>query len=154
MLNEEFEACNTRDGSIVRTCPERRMAKVFTVDANVEKLRWQGDVSELPREWRELLRSAGDLYHRCLEDRTVDYDDGPSDGTATYLPGIGWCSTEGNHVQLLFEDGVRMEMNLGKQEILYCNANRRKEKWRLDRDRLPSYITERLDRCSAYKDVS
>jgi len=46
-----------------------------------------------------------------------------------------------------------MEVNLDDQEILYCDVNRRKEKWRLNHDHLPNYIRERLDSCRAFKDV-
>jgi hypothetical protein len=147
MLNGEFEACDAREGIVIRLNLERGTIKVSSI--NEEDLRWQGDINEIPGTWKKLLRSSILLYQKCL---SVSSDQN-SDDTAVCVPGIGWCVTRGQKRQLLFEDGVRMEVNLDDQEILYFDANRTKERLRLNKDRLPTYIKERLDRCRGFKDV-
>ena len=149
MLNGEFEACDAREGVVIRLNPETGTIKVSSVDEETEDLRWQGDINDIPGIWKKLLQSSILLYQKCL---AVSSDQN-SDDTAACVPGIGWCVTQGKRIQLLFEDGVRMEVNLEDEEILYCDVNRRKEKLRLNQDRLPKYIRERLNQCRAFKDV-
>lgn len=153
MLNGEFEGCDTMEGTVIRLNPELRTVKVLSVDMDVENLRWQGNVNEIPAIWRDLLRSSSLLYQKCLAVNKCSPSDEGSDSTALCIPGIGWCAIHGTRVQFLFDDGSRMEINMEDQEILFYDTKRRKEKWQLNQDRLPTYIKERLDRCMAFKDV-
>lgn len=153
MLNGEFEASDIRERTVIRLNSGLRTVKVLSVDEDVENLRWQGDLVEIPELWKDLLRSSILLYQKCLAvNKETSYDE-ESDSTALCIPGIGWCAIHGKWVQFLFEDGSRMEINMEGQGILYCDTNRRKEKWRLNQDQLPTYIKERLDRCMAFRDV-
>jgi hypothetical protein len=153
MLNGDFEASNTREGIVLRLNPELRALKVLSIDGDVENLRWQGDVNEIPPAWRDLLRSSTHLYQKCLAmDKGTSFNE-EADNTAVCVPGIGWCAIHGKRVQFLFEDGSQMEMNMEDREIQFCDIKRRKERWRFDHDRLPIYIKDRLDRCTAFRDV-
>ena len=149
MLNGEFEACDAREGIVIRLNVERGTIKVSSVNEEAEDLRWHGDINDIPGTWKKLLQSSILLYQKCLSVSPRRN----SDDTAVCVPGIGWCVTQGQKTQLLFDDGVRMEVNLDDQELLYCDVNRTKERLRLNKDRLPTYIKERIDRCRAFKEV-
>jgi hypothetical protein len=153
MLNGEFEGSDTREGTFVRVNCAQRTAKVYSIEDDLENLRWQGDVTDVPPDWRDLLRSSLLLYQKCLAiNKDASFSDDP-DNTARCVPGIGWCTTQGKRIQFFFEDGSRMIINTEYQEIIYCDPNQKKEKWELNHYRLPTYIEERLDRCMAFKDV-
>jgi len=153
MLNGEFEACNTREGIVLRLNPELRAVKVLSMDGDVENLRWQGDVTEIPAVWRDLLQSSTHLYQKCLAVNKGTSSNEEADSTAVCVPGIGWRTIHGKRVQFLFEDGSRMEINMEDREILFCDIKRRKERWQFDHDRLPIYIKDKLDKCVAFRDV-
>ena len=85
MLNGEFEACDAREGILIRWNPETRMIQAFSVHEDVENLRWQGELSDIPGTWKKLVRSSLLLYQKCL---AVSPDQN-SDGTAVCVPGIG-----------------------------------------------------------------
>jgi hypothetical protein len=151
MLNGEFEAYNAKDGIVSRILPEERSIKIFIIDKGGEKLQWQGAIEDIPRMWRDVSRSTTALYNKCLALSKGAIDDGHSDGTARCVPGVGWCSVHGKTIQLLFEDAVRIEIQLQTREILYCDGSRKKERWRLADEELPEYIRERLARSQVFK---
>src|SRR5204863_8656804 len=66
MLNGEFEGSNTREGTFIRINRAQRTAKVYSVEEEVENIRWQGDVTDIPADWRGLLRSSLLLYQKYL----------------------------------------------------------------------------------------
>jgi hypothetical protein len=151
MLNGEFEAYNAGDGIVSRIFPEERSIKLFLIDKGIENIQWQGAMENIPRIWRDILRSTTGLYNKCLALSKGAIDDGSSDGTARCVPGVGWCSVHGKAIQLLFEDGVRMEIQRQTREILYCDGKRKKERWQLADERLPQYIRERLARSQVFE---
>lgn len=151
MLNGDFEAVDMVEATMVRMGTDRRSAKVFTLNENVEKLQWQGNNDEIPGVWKSLLRSATTVYQKCLTVSGEQFES--EDGTAICVTGVGWCSVRGKRIQVLFDDAVRIEVDLDEREVMYCDARRRKERWQLNHDHLPSYIRERLDRCRAFRDV-
>ena len=150
MLNGEFEAWNSREGVIVRISEDKRDVKIISVEGDCESIQWQGAMDDIPQVWREPLRSATSLYRKCvsLSKEAVD-----ADGTAVCVPGVGWCATRDKKIQLLFEDGIRMEVDLDGKRVVYCDARRRKERWRFGDEDLPMYIRERLRRCEVFRDV-
>lgn len=151
MLNGEFEAYNAGDKMVWRIIPEEKSVKVFKIERGVEKLQWQGPLDDVPKNWRDISRSSTTLYKKCLALSTSTVHEGVDDNTAMCIPGVGWCSVEGTRIQLLFEDGIRMEIQLQTKEVLYCGGRRRKEKWRLDDQKLPEYIWERLIQSQVFK---
>jgi len=154
MLNGDFEGCNIQQGILIRRGSKQRVVKVFTLDDDVEELQWEGDLSEIPQEWEDLLRSSVELYSRFRALGDNARLDEESDDTSRCIPGVGWCSTRGSKVQLLlFKDGVRIDVNMETGELVYCSKNQRKEKWALHHGRLPTYITEKLELCRAFADV-
>jgi hypothetical protein len=152
MLNDEFEAWDSREGIIVRFSADQSNIRFHSVDGEREDLRWQGNVGDTPRVWRESLRSATTLYRKCLSLSTETAGE-DTDGTAKFVPEVGWCATRDRKIQFLFEDGVRMEIDPEARNLVYCDARRRKERWRLSDDDLPRHIRERLERCSVFRDV-
>ena len=154
MLNGDFEVCDMQHGILIRRGAKERVVKVFTVDEEgVDHFEWEGDISEIPDKWEDLLRSSVKLYSRCIALSNRGLPEGDLEDTANFVSGVGWCTTRGPMVQFLFKDAVRIDVNLEKRELMYCNANRRKERWPLYYDRLPTYITERLDQCRAFTDA-
>jgi hypothetical protein len=152
MLNDEFETCDSREGIIVRISADQKDVRIFSVDGEREDLRWQGNVDDTPRVWRESLRSATSLYRKCLSLSTETAEE-DTDGTAKCVPGVGWCATRDKKMQFLFEDGVRMEIDREARNLIYCDLRQRKERWRLTDEDLPRYIRERLEQCSVFRDV-
>ena len=153
MLNGDFEAFDTQQGILIRRCAKHGTVKVFTLGEDVEQLEWEGDVSEIPDRWKDLLRLSLELYSRCIKLSNDGLHDEGLDDTARFVSGIGWCTMHGPVVRLLFKDAVRIDVNLEKQEVMYSKPNRSKEKWPLHHDRLPSYIAERLDQCKAFAEA-
>jgi len=154
MLNGDFEGCNIQQGILIRRGSQQSVVKVFTLDDDVENLEWEGDVSEIPHKWEDLLRSSVELYSRFEALSNGALHDEESEDTARFIPGIGWCSTRGSKVQLLlFQDGVRIEVNVETGELVYCSKSRRKEKWSLHHGRLPPYVRERLEQCRAFAEL-
>ena len=150
MLNGDFEGCNTQRGILIRRGAKQSTVKVYRLDEDVEELLWEGNISDIPSEWGDVLRSSAQLYSRCMAMDKDTPSEGGSEDTARCIPGVGWCTTRGPKVQLLFKDGVRIDLSVERRELLYCNKNGRKEKWPLHQDRLPRYITQRLDRCKEF----
>jgi hypothetical protein len=150
MLNGEFEAWNSREGVIVRISEDKKEVKIISVQGDCESIQWQGAIDDIPQVWREPLRSATSLYRKCvsLSREAVD-----ADGTAVCVPGVGWCATRDKKIQLLFEDGIRMEVDLDGKRLVYCDARRRKERWRFGDEDLPMYIRERLRQSEVFRDV-
>ena len=151
MLNGEFEAYNAGNGIVSRIFPDEQSIKFFLIDKGMEKIQWQGGMEDVPRIWRDASRSTTGLYNKCLALSTGAIDDGSSDGTARCVPGVGWCSVHGKTIQLLFEDGVRMDIQLQTREILYCDGKRKKERWQLADEKLPQYIRERLAQSQVFE---
>jgi hypothetical protein len=151
MLNGEFEAYSAVDRMVWKTIPEEKSVKLFNIERGVENLQWQGPMDDVPRKWRDISRSSTALYKKCLALSTSTVNEGVDDNTAMCIPGVGWCSVEGTRIQLLFEDGIRMEIQLQTKEILYCDASRRKERWHLNDTKLPEYIRERLAQSQVFK---
>jgi hypothetical protein len=151
MLNGDFEAYDVRERTLIRLSNERQTAKVFSVNEDVEILRWQGDIEGITNEWRNAIQSSIRLYEKCLALHSLDSCD-DIDDTALCVPGVGWCSIRGENVQFLFADGVSMKINMDSRQLVYCDANRRKERWLLNQGQIPSYVKERLERCMIFKD--
>ena len=82
MLNGEFEACDTKEGTVIRVSPGQRTVKVSSIDEDEESLQWHGDMNNIPGIWKELLRSSLHLYKKCL---AVSSDE-ITDATAVFAP--------------------------------------------------------------------
>jgi hypothetical protein len=152
MLNGDFEGVDLVQGKGVRISNTgREEVKVFVVKDDLESVQWQGPVDEIPRLWRPTVDSAMTLYKKCmlLEGRT----EGEGRDTAVCVPGLGWCNVRGKRIQMFFEDGVRMEVDLETREIVYCDIRRRKERWKLGGEDLPRHVLQRLEQCEVFKDV-
>jgi hypothetical protein len=153
MLNNDFEAWNASEGTVVRILQDKQ-TKIFSVTGEVETLRWQGTADDdIPTRWRGTLRNALTIYQKCLRLSEEKSEAEEEDCTARCVPGVGWCSVRGKRIQLLFDDGIRMDINLHERSIVYCDSRRRKERWKLESGELPGYIREKLDRCEVFKDV-
>ena len=147
MLNGDFEMVELSEGIVVRIF--NTMKEVRILSGNGENIQWEGPVDEIPKLWQPALGSAIRLYRKCMllegQGETVD--------TAVCVPGVGWCHVRGKRIQMLFEDGVRLDVDLESQEVVYCDVRRRKEQWRLEQEGLPRYVLERLRQCEIFKDV-
>lgn len=154
MLNGDFEGFDLKEGILVRILKMStgKDVKVCSVKDDVESIQWQGPQDEIPKLWQPSLNSALALFKMCMRlDRKNEENEG--DETAICVPGVGWCNVRGKKIQMLFEDGVRMEVNLETKEIVYCDLRRRKEWWKLDQEDLPRYVLERLEQCEVFRDV-
>jgi hypothetical protein len=152
MLNGEFEVWNARQSLLLRITSDGQDVKILSVDGERERVCWQGNVDHVPRVWRDSLRYATLLYRKCLS-LSVDARDDVDDVTAMFVPGVGWCSKRGKTTQLLFEDGVRIDVDHSEGILIYCDERRNKERWRFNDGDLPRYICERLQRCEVFRDV-
>ena len=154
MLNGEFEACESRNGLVVRLIPEDRSVKVFSMNDDSEELRWEGDIERIPDIFRTTLESSFRLYKKCqgiFDGNSMDYE--PHD-TALCVPRVGWCAIRGNRYQFLFEDGVRMVVDRNLREIIYSDAWRDKRKWRWgDFEQLPRHVKARIEKIALFRDV-
>ena len=156
MLNGDFEGVDLNDGRGVRIFKamkeDEEEVKVFSIkEDGRESIHWQGQMDEIPKPWQPAVSSAMTVYRKCM--LLEGEREGDGEDTAVCVPGLGWCSVRGKRIQMLFEDGVRMEVNLENQEIVYCDVRRRKQRWRLNQGDLPGYILERLEKCEVFKDV-
>jgi hypothetical protein len=151
MLNGDFEGVDLNEGTGVRiskAMKEGEEVKVFSIkEDGGESIQWQGPMDEIPKLWQPAVSSAMTVYRKCM------LLEGEGEDTAVCVPGLGWCNVRGKRIQMLFEDGVRMEVNLQTQEIVYCDVRRRKQCWRLNQGDFPGYVLERLEKCEVFKDV-
>lgn len=152
MLNGDFEACDTQKGTLIRLNNKQQIVKVFSVNEDIEILRWEGHIEDITNEWRNTIQSSIRLYEKCFGLYNLDSHD-DIDNTALCIPGVGWCSVQKEDVQFLFADGVSMKINMDNRQLVYCDASRRKESWRLNQDRLPNHVKERLEQCTKFRDV-
>lgn len=147
MLNGDFEMAELSEGTVVRIFNTMKEVRILSRDG--ESIQWEGPVDEIPKLWQPTLDSAIRLYRKCMalegQGETVD--------TAVCVPGVGWCNVRGKRIQMLFEDGVKLDVDLESQEVVYCDVRRRKERCRLGQEDLPRYVLERLRQCEVFKDV-
>ena len=151
MLNGDFEGYDVQDATLIRIFPARRTFKVFKLDKDVEHLRCESTITDIPKQWAALFHSCNIIYRQCLRlcGEETEADDGV---TARYAPGIGWCTFRGALLQFLFDDGIRMDINLDTWEMLYYDL-RSKKNWQLTNDKLPMYAREKLEQWCAIRDV-
>jgi len=150
MLNGNFEAYVAKDATLVRVTSDRKFVKIFK---GKDDLRWEGAVKSVPMLWKETVRTAMELYTRCSRLLADEFKSQDVDNTALFVSGLGWCSKNGSKLQLFFEDGVRLQVDSETQDLIYCDANGKREHWSLDHRDLPIYICDRLRRCEAFRDV-
>lgn len=150
LLNGEFEIYNAQTKTRARLTADRRNAKIYNSE---DQLGWQGMIDKPPLRWRDLLRFAIDFYEKCVSIAPAFPERQGVDETHRFAPGIGWCSRIGKRIQFLFDDGVRLQVDLETREILYCGGKMEKSKWSLDQPNLPAYICDRLGHCQAFRDV-
>lgn len=153
MLNGDFEAWNMRESTVVRVKSDRRNVSIISLSTDVENLLWEGTTNKVPGIWKDLLQSALELCQRCTDISTEGPEDGGMDHTARFVPGVGWLTKYGHKIQMLFEDGIRVDVDTETRDIIYCDSKGRKEWWKVYQGDLPGYVRERLRRCEAFRDV-
>ena len=153
MLNGDFEAWNMRESTVVRLKSDRRTVSIISLSTAVENLLWEGTTNKAPGIWKDLLQSTLELCQRCTDISTEGPKDGGMDHTARFVPGIGWLTKYGHKIQMLFEDGIRVDVDTETRDIIYCDSKGRKEWWKVYQGDLPGYVRERLRRCEVFRDV-
>ncbi|BFZ60711.1 hypothetical protein YB2330_001755 [Saitoella coloradoensis] len=167
-LNGDFEGkIRRKSGEVVyvRILEEKDVG----VEDAEERVMWKGSVDgSVPAKWRDCVDTVKNWWRKSKEmqeeeepesdeeddddeDTGEERDMDAADSTARFVDGIGWCAKLGRKWNMLFEDGVRIDItppSRGGEEtkVLVVDGGVRRELVVKSGLELPEFVRERLGR--------